>query len=188
MGAISISKFDAARRQLDAAVRMTFAGEDPVAIHSIAAAGNRIVRDLSAKRGDIESYLRFTDWIVPEHAGEFWRKFNASYNFIKHASTDADDVCQINEEMNDFLILTGAKWYRDLGNSYSDEMIVFGWWWALQHPDSLKPGVFSAFHGVNKASDLTWALTQMQHGTRATKLKVGEHALNRYKADRRWRD
>ena len=153
MGTLRVNKLDAARRQIDAAVRMTFASEDPVAIHSVAAAGNRILRDLCAKRDNVESYLRFTDWIVPEHAGKFWRQFNA------------------------------PAWYRDLGNLYSDEMIVFGWWWALQHSDALKPEVLSAFEGVNQAADVTSALRQMQGGTRATKLKIGEFVLTRYKAD-----
>jgi hypothetical protein len=183
MGTLRVNKLDAARRQIDAAVRMTFASEDPVAIHSVAAAGNRILRDLCAKRDNVESYLRFTDWIVPEHAGKFWRQFNAPANFIKHAENDADGIFQLDEELSDFLILTGAKWYRDLGNLYSDEMIVFGWWWALQHSDALKPEVLSAFEGVNQAADVTSALRQMQGGTRATKLKIGEFALTRYKAD-----
>jgi hypothetical protein len=58
-------------------------------------------------------------------------------------------------------------------------MTVFGWWWALQHSDALKPEVLSAFEGVNKTADVT---RQMQHGSRAIKLKVGQFALTRYKA------
>jgi hypothetical protein len=64
---IRINKMDAARRQINAAIRMTFDGEDPVAIHSVIAAGHRIIRDICEQRGDIESYLRFTDWIAPGH-------------------------------------------------------------------------------------------------------------------------
>jgi hypothetical protein len=67
MAKIRINKIDAARRQLDAAIRMTFGGEDPVAIHSVVAAGHRIIRDICEQRGDIESYLRFTDWIREGH-------------------------------------------------------------------------------------------------------------------------
>jgi hypothetical protein len=39
MTKIRINKLDAARRQINAAIRMTFEGEDPVAIHSVIAAG-----------------------------------------------------------------------------------------------------------------------------------------------------
>jgi hypothetical protein len=55
---------------MNAAIRMTFDGEDPVAIHSVVAAGHRIIR-IFVKRGDVESYLRFTDWIAPGHEQEF---------------------------------------------------------------------------------------------------------------------
>ena len=48
---IFINKLEAARRQLDAAIRMIFANEDELAIHTVAAAAYRIVRDLLEKRG-----------------------------------------------------------------------------------------------------------------------------------------
>lgn len=48
---IIINKLEAARRQLDAAIRMTFANEDELAIHTVAAAAYRILRDLLEKRG-----------------------------------------------------------------------------------------------------------------------------------------
>ena len=45
------NKIEAAQRQIDAAIRMIFANEDPLAIHTIAAASLRIVKDLSKHRG-----------------------------------------------------------------------------------------------------------------------------------------
>ena len=48
---IFINKLEAARRQLDAAIRMTFANEDELAIHTVAAAAYRLVRDLLNRRG-----------------------------------------------------------------------------------------------------------------------------------------
>ncbi len=48
---VFINKLEAARRQLDAAIRMMFANEDELAIHTIAAAAYRILRDVLEKRG-----------------------------------------------------------------------------------------------------------------------------------------
>jgi hypothetical protein len=58
---IFINKLEAARRQLDAAIRMTFANEDELAIHTVAAAAYRILRDMLHKRGrhDLEELIRF---------------------------------------------------------------------------------------------------------------------------------
>jgi hypothetical protein len=57
---VFINKLEAARRQLDAAIRMTFTGEDVLAIHTVAAAAYRILRDLLDKRGrhDLEELYR----------------------------------------------------------------------------------------------------------------------------------
>jgi hypothetical protein len=57
---IYVTKLEAARRQIDAAIRMYFAGEDSLAIHTIAAAGYKILRDLLNKRGmfDEDELLR----------------------------------------------------------------------------------------------------------------------------------
>lgn len=51
---VFITKVAAAQRQLDAAIRMTFVGEDELAIHTVVAAAYRIIRDLRAKRGKHE--------------------------------------------------------------------------------------------------------------------------------------
>jgi len=57
---IFINKLEAARRQLDTAIRMTFANEDELAIHTVAAAAYRILRDMLDKRGrhDLENLYR----------------------------------------------------------------------------------------------------------------------------------
>jgi len=48
---VFINKLEAARRQLDAAIRMTFTNADELATHTVAAASYRILRDLLYKRG-----------------------------------------------------------------------------------------------------------------------------------------
>lgn len=48
---VYITKFAAAERQLNAAIRMLLANEDELAVHTVAAAAYRIFRDLKTKRG-----------------------------------------------------------------------------------------------------------------------------------------
>jgi hypothetical protein len=50
-GIVHITKIAAASRQLDAAIRMFFAKEDELAIHTVASAAFRILRDVTKKRG-----------------------------------------------------------------------------------------------------------------------------------------
>jgi hypothetical protein len=48
---VFVTKAAAARRQLDAAIRFWFAEEDELAVHTVAAAAYRILRDLMQQRG-----------------------------------------------------------------------------------------------------------------------------------------
>ena len=48
---VHILKLAAARRQLDAAIRMKFMGEDELAVHTVAAAALGILRDILEQRG-----------------------------------------------------------------------------------------------------------------------------------------
>jgi len=50
-GRILISKLASAQRQLDAAIRMTFAEEDILAVTTVAAAAYRVLRDIKETRG-----------------------------------------------------------------------------------------------------------------------------------------
>ena len=49
MKEIRVTKIQAAQRQINAGIQMLFRNEDPVAIHTVAMAGFRILRDLMKK-------------------------------------------------------------------------------------------------------------------------------------------
>lgn len=134
MSKITLSKSEAARRQIDAAIRLTLGEEDPVAIMAVAAGGHRIIRDL-IEREQHESFLRFTDWIKEGHEAEFWRYFNATANFLKHAAEDPMALREFDELEADFLIAFACRWYADLGFERTREMRVFMAWFQLCHPD-----------------------------------------------------
>lgn len=51
MANVQITKFAAAERQLRAAIRMYFDGEDDLAIHTVASAAHHLLSDLKADRG-----------------------------------------------------------------------------------------------------------------------------------------
>jgi hypothetical protein len=48
---VHVNKIAAAGRQLDAAIRMFFSGEDELAVHTVASAAFRVLRDVAEKRG-----------------------------------------------------------------------------------------------------------------------------------------
>jgi hypothetical protein len=144
MTKIRVNKMDAARRQLDAAIRMTFGGADPIAVHSVAAAGHQIIRDICKSRGDIEGYHRFTDWISPGQKKQFWQAINRSANFFKHADKDANTIHEMNEEETDSIIVFASRLYGELGFTPTFEMRCFSAWFTMCHPETFTPTVRAA--------------------------------------------
>lgn len=179
MAKMRISKIDAGRRQIDAGIRMTFSDEDPIAIHSVVAAGHRIVRDLCEQRGDIEDYLRFKDVIVPGHEKEFWEYWNASANFLKHADRDPFGIHEMEDDVSDFLIVITSRWYVRLGCSASVEMRVFGGWWALQHPRTINA---ESLQQAGFESLFPMAAQKMRGLDRRDRIELGRVTLERAKA------
>lgn len=135
-----LTKIDAARRQTNAAIRMFFEGEDPIAVHTVAAAGHRIVRDLARQNGS-EILSSFEQTLLPGVKGKFWAAFNGSTNFLKHADLDAgaqqDNV--VYEASNPILILVTICFFGELGLTHSTEMAALSVWCRLHYSQFFGP-------------------------------------------------
>ena len=173
MGTIRINKPDTARRQLDAAIRMLFSNEDPVAIYSVVGAADRIVRDLAEKSGKAQCHETIKRMIRPGKEGIFWSKMNNAFNFIKHASTDPTGVIDVEEEVNDITIFIACIYYQDLGYELTPFMQAFRLWYVLLNPDLLgETEQFTAF-----VADTTFDQYRLQ--PRIEQLKLGNQILGK---------
>ena len=137
MAEIKIDKLGAATRQIELAIRLLFQNEDPIGIHTLAAAGFRILRDIGkAKNSEIHQYLAAV--IKPEMQGEFWKVFSRAANFFKHANSDPDAILEdVQEEVNDVLILFACLLYRDIESNWTPQMVAFVAWYIVIHPGVL---------------------------------------------------
>jgi hypothetical protein len=171
MATIRVNKVEAARRQIDAAIKLLFDGGDPVAVHTLAAAGGRILRDLCAAKGTpfIKSALAA---IRPGMEGEFWAAFNGPANFLKHADEDPDGILEgIDEEANDIFLFLAALHYADLGYSLTPEMTVIQTMVTVMHPDFLRP------EGANMLAPYLNDLDWFRRMSRPERLKLGKELL-----------
>ena len=129
-----ITKIEAAQRQIDAGIRMLFRNDDPVAVHTVAMAGFRILRDLVAQQKGLEDPI--ASLIKPGKEKAFWRGFNSFANFLKHANKDPDDISDgILEEANDVTLLMATTYYGLLGFDKTEEMQVLATWCLTVHPE-----------------------------------------------------
>lgn len=173
MAKIEINKTEAARRQIDAAIRMLFAYEDPVAIHTLAGAAFRILRDLAGKRSD--SYMQKVTqaMIKPGMESEFWRQWNTSTNFLKHADKDPEAMLEnVDEEANEGILFMASLYYQDLGHQLTSEMITLVGWYAAIHPDFMRENASAIFKQAALQSG-----TFLRNKSRSEQLATGAQLL-----------
>jgi len=175
MAKIKLSKIEAARRQIDSAIRMLFANEDPVSIYTIAAAGSRILNDLAEKKGDIDVHQKFKDIIRPGMEKEFWFHMNKPANFLKHADRGPDSILSdFDEEANDWTLFFACYYYRDLGFTLTPEMNSLLYWMILLHPKILNDD----YPLKKELMSISIPITNM---SRAKKLELGRLSLEKNK-------
>ena len=94
MSTMQASKLEAARRQLDTAIRLHFSDADVVSIHTLAATAYNIINDVSNKRGAAAMLVKGTliDDARVEVREKLRSEFNKAENFFKHADRDPDGV------------------------------------------------------------------------------------------------
>jgi len=170
---IKVNKEEAARRQIDAAIRMLFENEDPIAIHTITMAGFRILRDLTASRDDSYMHKMAQSIIKPGMEGKFWGAMNSFSNFLKHAETDSDEIFDnVQEEVNDVTLVIAALYYQDLGHQFTPEMLTITGWHSIIHPEHIRDDASYSFKQL--ASNLNKTLIGK---SRIEQLAIGKEVL-----------
>ncbi|HEY1749586.1 MAG TPA: hypothetical protein VGG11_22855 [Xanthobacteraceae bacterium] len=104
----TITKLAAAHRQLGTAIRLFFADDDPVAVHTLACAA----REIYEKHCRIEGRHRMFDFVrvsnLERSEKELWNLLNAARNFFKHEGDTLEDSIEFDDSMNDFQILSAC--------------------------------------------------------------------------------
>lgn len=137
---LNISKLDAAKRQLESAIRIYFHNGDPVSIHTLTAAAYNVIRDINKKRGG-ESMLikeQILDQLKPEHIKTFRDKINQAENFFKHADRDHDGTLKFNPLLTEFLIIDACSQYYKLTGEDAPLFAAFRGWHIINYPDLFK--------------------------------------------------
>jgi hypothetical protein len=138
LGKIRINKSEAARRQLDAAIRMLFSNEDIVAIFTLAVAGLNILKNLAEKRTDLVFHEKLIKIIRPGTEKEFWQNIQRPANYLKHADRDPDAILDGGEDEDiDWTLFLACMYYKDLGYQLTPEMSALTSWHVAIHKDIL---------------------------------------------------
>jgi hypothetical protein len=103
---VHVTKLAAAGRQLRAAIRMYFAGEDELAVHTVASASYRLLVDLKSERGMDEAanvYLTSIFYVVRDfHRGSLPKHMTSDPDFMTWVRNLAEQLpVQANSRIDD---------------------------------------------------------------------------------------
>jgi hypothetical protein len=137
---LSISKLDAARRQLEVAIRLYFFDDDPVSIYTLGAAAYGVLRDIAlAKKVQLlTGEQRLIDRVVPGKERELLAALRRHQNFFKHADRDPDAAIDFNPESTEWLLFDSTVAYAQLTNETTPLMGTFNLWWQYSNRDLIK--------------------------------------------------
>jgi anti-sigma factor ChrR (cupin superfamily) len=131
MAEMSIGKLDAARRQLETAVHLYFSESDPVAIHTLTAAGHQLLSDLNKSRAGTPMFVEsILQRILPDQVGEAKRRINKAANSFKHADRDPGQVHLFDPDQTEFMLVDACYKYKDLTGELVPALVVYtAWFW-----------------------------------------------------------
>ena len=133
---MDILKLEAAKRQLDTAIKLYFKDDDPVSIHTLTAAAHQILIDLAKPEGT-KSILKDQILILikKEYQSKYLSAINEAENFFKHAEKDPGALLKFNPEQTDFLLFDAVEMYMRLSKESTQDMSIYRAWFLLKHPD-----------------------------------------------------
>lgn len=133
---LTISKLDAAKRQLEAFIRIYFHNGDPVAMHTLVAAAFGIVYDLNVKRGGAPTlHDSIFEKVKPEHHKRLRDKLAEAQNFFKHADRDHQATLEFNPDSTEFMAMDACSKYAELTGELPPLFQIFNGWMMITHQE-----------------------------------------------------
>jgi len=140
---MTISKLDAAKRQLETAVRLYFSEADPVSIHTLIGAAHTLFADISRQENAPRMLLKdeLLDQIKPEYHAKFRKMVNRAQNFFKHADQDARETLDFDPGQSELLLIDCCRQYYRLAGEYPVLCQVYQAWFFMNNQDLFSPAL-----------------------------------------------
>lgn len=135
----TVTKLEAASRQLDTAIGLFFSGGDTVSIHTLAAAAFNVFADMAEHRKAGVSWRTRVRHDSGLSTKELKRILHDEWNFFKHADTDPDITLQFNDRLSEDFMFIAVLECSDL-QPMTCPMEVFQVWYIAAHPEHFPDG------------------------------------------------
>ena len=132
---MQLSKLEAARRQLETAIKLYFEYGDEVSIHALAAAAYSLIRDINEHRGGEPMLKDLHLFLSDGLAREFRKYINRPENFLKHADKDPDGVDDLEPRWTEALLWEASRKYCEMTGEQNKLMLTFVFWFVERQPE-----------------------------------------------------
>jgi hypothetical protein len=115
MTKVIVSKFDAIRAQIDAAIELYFVSDNIVATHPLTAAAYNLLRDIAKKDGSEYPFLKsgFVEKLSETERNQMIHFLNKPENFFKHANHDYDDSLSFDPELTEIMLIDACSYFKN---------------------------------------------------------------------------
>lgn len=168
-----VTKFEAATRHLNAAIRFLFEGEDSLVVHSLAASAANVFSDLVENRDSHKSWRHLMREDHGLSLAELRHVLHRSWNFFKHAERDPNETLDFNADETEHLIFHATVECGEYGVT-STEMQLFQLWFLasgrlqLAEADDLHAVTDQLFPGLAEMP----REQQFQEGAKALRMRI----------------
>jgi hypothetical protein len=136
---IQVTKLESARRQLETAIKLFFAGGDFVSIHTLSYAAYGITRDLCDHSKNPKCLAKLIeDRVDQTQHKEFFRHISKAGGFFKHADKEPKAVLEYIPEQYELFVMFSIYQYEALTNELTLPMGVFKIWYLKNRPGLFK--------------------------------------------------
>jgi hypothetical protein len=168
---IRIGKLEAASRQLDAAIRLLFAGEDIVAVHTLAGAASGVLTDLVEHRAPDKSWDTFARDANKLDPTTYRAIKNRTQNFLKHADRDPDGEHEFPTAETTAIIMNAVMNIGELAGPLNMTQSVYQLWFLACNIDVLPSDAEIRPYAKNEFGNLS-------RRTMTYRLSVGRRVLD----------
>lgn len=133
MQQVTITKLDAARRELRTAIELWFNDGDPVAIHVLAFSAYEIIHALCRRKG-ITNLIYNSDMIKKSKRQEASQLLKKAASFFKHAEHDPNTTMVFSPTLSEGFMTFAIIGLQKHGEKLDDDSIAFMKWQLLHNP------------------------------------------------------
>jgi hypothetical protein len=132
-----LTKQQAVRHLIHAAVRLIAAGEDPFATHLLIQSADKLLIDLAKHSAAGKLAYDWTTIMKPEYKDALLKVHRETFNFFKHADRDHDKTLHVGDIALSNILQMGVCIYNfhGLSNEFTDHMKLGGAIARLVFPD-----------------------------------------------------